>query len=260
MMAWRPLNKAKIIAVALVLTMAALIVVLAIDLIPMLKDVVNHVRDEKSVVSKIHGLGVEGVLILIALQALQIITVIFPSIAVQILAGLTYGVFGGLLICLAGYLIGNTVIFVLMRQLHNAFKTDVPLPIRTHRKSGWDFSFIREARNATILAFFLFLIPGVPNGILPYIFARTKISLRNYLLCILVAATPTIVLSSTVGSRIAHGDFLTAVIVVSLMVVMTLVVYFTRNRIILFLKKSGDKEKIAVSSDPNHKTRNRREK
>lgn len=235
--------KARIVSITLILLMLTLIVFLSIDLFPMLEEVVGHVSNEGAVVTELHGLGAEGVLTLIILQALQIITVVLPSVAVQILAGLAFGVFDGLLICLAGYLLGNTIIFVLMRQLRKVFSSILPDPDQKKKKSSWDFSFIREANNATILAFFLFLIPGVPNGILPYIFARTKITLPRYLLCILVAATPTIVLSSTMGARIAKGDFATAIVVAVLMLAMTLVVFFSRNRILSYLKNRGNATK-----------------
>ena len=233
-------HSAKIVAIALIFLMLVLIVILSIDLVPLLEEVATHTQDEGAVVSKIHGFGLQGVLILVTLQALQIITVVFPTVAVQVLAGLTFGVFGGLLICLAGYLLGNTIVFVLIRQWRKAFRTIVLDEQPKTRKSGWDFSFIREANNATILAFFLFLIPGVPNGILPYIFARTKITLARYLLCILVAATPTIVLSSTMGARIAQGDFVTAVIVGALMLAITVWVFLARNRILEFLKNRSN--------------------
>ena len=171
------------------------------------------------------------------LQALQVITTIFPSAAVQILAGLTYGIFYGMLICLAGYMLGNTMVFVFVRQIDKTFEFTVPKLSKRVSKPKWDFSFISDSSNAALVAFTLFLMPGIPNGILPYIFAKTKISLPRYLLSILLAGAPSILLCSLVGERIANGDIVTAVLISCIMLLTALFVFVSRNQIIAFLKK-----------------------
>jgi len=87
------------------------------------------------------------------------------------------------------------------------------------------------------MAFLLFLIPGIPNGILPYIFAKSRITLPRYLLAILLAGTPAILICTLVGERIADGDIYTAAIVFGIFVIIALLVLVLRSRIISFIKK-----------------------
>ena len=199
--------------------------------------VVTHITDEKAVIADIQSYKIKGVLILIALQALQIITAIFPAAAIQVLAGLTYGIFYGMFICLAGYVLGNTIIFILVRQFDINFFPLKANPAKKPHKSKWDFSFLRKADNAARMAFILYLIPGIPNAILPYIFAKTKISLPRYLLIIVLAGAPSILLCSLVGERISDGDIFTAALLFGILVLIALIVFFMRNHIIAFVNK-----------------------
>lgn len=237
-------HKLKLLSVAIILVIIVLIIIMCIDLIPLMKNVAAHISNEKVVVSVINNYGLKGILILISLEALQIISVVFPAIPIQILAGLTFGIFYGLLICIAGSLIGNTIVFVLVRQLKLTFNFKFLTHEPKKSKSKWDFSFVRDAENVTMLAFLLFLIPGVPNGILPYIFANTKITLLRYLLCALTAGTPSIFLSILVGERIAKGDVFTAVLISGIVVFISIVVLLMRKRLIVFLEKRSNKSKV----------------
>lgn len=227
-----------LIALALISVILALISVIAFNLLPFMKKVVSHISNEAALVSDVQHFGPEGAMMLIALQALQIVTVVFPSIAIQILAGLAFGVWKGLLICLAGYLLGNAMIFLLMRQIVKLHVFVQPeRPRRKAKPKAWDFSFVLESDNAMALAFFLFLIPGIPNGILPYLFSRSKITLTRYLACILVAATPTILLSSTAGASLAAGNYQMVALIFSLLIGFTVLVFLFRNRLLHWLKK-----------------------
>jgi uncharacterized membrane protein YdjX (TVP38/TMEM64 family) len=214
---------------------------LCIDLLPLLKEVVDHIRNEQDMIEDIHQAGTRGFLIIVAFQALQIITVVFPTVAIQILAGLALGVWKGLLACIAGYLIGNAIIFILIQQL-SKFMSDIDLTVMAARRlKNRDFSFIRQSRNATVLALFLFLflIPGIPDGVLPYLFAQTEISLPRYLLCIMFAAAPTILLSSLTGSQIAGGHFLAAAATALFLLIVSLLVIIFRRKIMNFIRRQG---------------------
>ncbi len=229
-----------LVPVALIVVMLALVIFLFIDLMPLLEDVVKHIRDEQVLIAQINQAGAEGFLIIVALQALQIITVIFPSVAIQVLAGLALGIWRGLVACVCGYLVGNTLIFVLVRQLTRFVAGFDPSDRPSRRVSQWDFSFVRNSKHATVLALLLFLIPGIPNGILPYLFAKTEISLPRYLLCISVATSPTILLSSLAGAQIASGHFLMAGIAGLSMAVLTILVLAFRKRILAFIKDRSE--------------------
>ena len=87
---------------------------MVVDLLPLLRQVAANAGDESKIVKYIASYGFKGVPILIGLQALQVITAVIPSAAIQLLTGLCYGVWWGTLINLVGCVLGNLIIFVAM--------------------------------------------------------------------------------------------------------------------------------------------------
>ena len=72
-------------------------------------------RDE--FVEWVRSHGAWGMLVFLALEVFQIVVAVVPGEPVQIMAGALYGPVGGLALCLAGILIGSTMIYFFVRAL-----------------------------------------------------------------------------------------------------------------------------------------------
>jgi uncharacterized membrane protein YdjX (TVP38/TMEM64 family) len=227
--------------------MLALIVFMVVEMIPLLKEVLQNTSDESKVLGYIQAYGAQGVPVLMALQALQVMMTFLPAAIVQVLAGLSYGVWLGSLICIAGTIIGNLIVFTVLRQLKSTFSSffkergekgemdelDEPDEQEDKPKKTRFLSIakLNQMKHPEYVAFFLFLIPGLPNGILPYIFAQTKITTLRYLVSVAAACIPTTLLCTWLGERISKGDYQTAVILVVILVAILAVVLIFRKRI-----------------------------
>jgi len=62
------------------------------------------------------GIGFKGVLVLFALQILQIVVAVIPGGPMELIAGAAYGVWSGLLILEAGCAAATALVFVLVRK------------------------------------------------------------------------------------------------------------------------------------------------
>lgn len=257
-----------------------LIVLVAMDLFPLIQSLLQHADNEALMASSLHRSSLRSYLAMITLQALQVLSMFLPTVPIQVAAGMAFGIERGLLVCLAGDALGNTIIFVLMRRLRRIFGAIDPsennaqclpepgadpsgpaqpvLPAAPgatadrmpdkeadqpeaekprRRRASWNFSFILKSKNPALLAFLLFLIPGVPNGILPYVFARTKITLPRYLLSVVAAMTPNILVSSVVGDLLSDGDVRSALIIAGATLAVTLLVLVRRRQFTAFLSR-----------------------
>ncbi|ETA80737.1 TVP38/TMEM64 family protein [Youngiibacter fragilis] len=221
------------ISMLVVMLIIAAIVILVINLLPLLRTISDHIADEEALSREIREYGTKGVVIMAGLQVLQIITIVFPSAAVQILAGLTYGILNGLVICIAGYVAADTLIFILVRRIGATFDFHITKPKWRVRL---DESILKNADSFGWIAFMMYLIPGIPNGILPYIFARSSIPLPRFLLLNIVALSPSILMCSIVGERIAKGDYITAAAVTFIQIMLAVLGYVFRDRIIGYIK------------------------
>lgn len=101
--------KENLLSTLLVILLICLTVWMLISLLPLLTIIVQHIKNENVVISDITNYGIKGVFILMAMQILQVVTFILPSVPIQILAGLTFGSLYGLLISLAVILFRNRI-------------------------------------------------------------------------------------------------------------------------------------------------------
>lgn len=227
----------KRISVLLLIALVLLTAFMFVELIPLLRIIAENVTNEEAVTADIDHLGVKGVFLIIAIQALQVITTVVPSAGIQILAGLAYGLLKGMLICLAGCILGNSIVFLFVRQFDKTFELTIPKLRKFWNNRQWDFLFSNGGHSVALIAFALYLIPGIPNGILPYIFAKTKISLPRYLTSVGMASVPSILLCSLVGERIANGDIFTAVLVFCILGAIALTAVLMRKRILCLIRR-----------------------
>lgn len=226
-------QRKRILSLLIAALVVAAMAILIVNLLPLLKTVSDHIADEDALLREIRDYGFKGVAIMTGLQIIQIITIVFPSAAVQILAGLSYGIINGLIICIAGYVIADTLIFILIRRLGASFDFHIMSPKWRKRL---DDRILKSSDSFGWIAFMMYLIPGIPNGILPYIFARSSISLSRFLALNIIALSPSILMCSVVGERIAKGDYLTAAVVTSIQILLAVLGYVFRDRIMRYIK------------------------
>jgi len=209
-----------------------LIAILAIELLPLVKEVVANAGDESKMVNYIGAYGAKGVPVLVALQVLQVIVAVIPAAAIQILTGLCYGVWMGTLINLVGCVFGNILVFIAMRRMK---KLLAPLLNRVRRekkqKNFLSSSRFSRIKRPEMIVFFCFLIPGIPNGIVPYVFSETGIPLSRYIIAVAAGCIPSTLICNFLGNSVSKGDYTITVIIAGVVVVIVLIALLLKKKI-----------------------------
>ncbi|MCL2391929.1 MAG: VTT domain-containing protein [Oscillospiraceae bacterium] len=223
------MKKHLIIQIAIIVAIISLVIVMVVDLFPLVREVIANVDDESAMVDYIAQHGSRGVPILVGMQALLIIVPIFPSAAAQVLAGLCYGAFWGAIISLGGLVLGNLLVFGGMRQLQDLI---APL-LKRHKKHKGIISKeqLEKIKRPELVAFSFFLIPFIPGGIIPYVFAETKIPIHKYMLAAVAGNIPSVFLCTFLGDRLSAGNYTTVIIIAAVIVVVLVVVLLFRKKI-----------------------------
>ncbi|MGL5977705.1 MAG: TVP38/TMEM64 family protein [Erysipelotrichaceae bacterium] len=151
--------------------------------------------------------GVLGIVAVILIQILQVIVVILPSPVVWIPAGIVFGTFPGLLYCLIGLTIGNGLVFITARKLGIGSKST----LGTKAMSALD-----RIKSPDLVLFLICTLPGMPNGIIPYVYAQSKFKLTRYLLIVIAGSIPSILMSTYIGDALISGKYLQAAIMMIL--------------------------------------------
>ena len=139
--------------------------------------------------------GIRGVIAVILLQAIQVASIVMPGMAIQVAAGLIYGWIEGFLMCYFGFVLSNLCVFLFARRMGSDRIKDVSMS----PTSQW----LMEKLNGTI-----------PNGIIPYLAARTEITAKEYVGAVAMGSWLQILLACMAGQFIINGQWLYTVLTV----------------------------------------------
>lgn len=86
-------------------------------------------------------------------------------------------------------------------------------------------------RRPALAALVLFAVPGIPDGfILPYIFAKSKITLPWYMLAVAAASMPAMLLFNFLGARLSTGDWRVVLTIAALLLAVGVIVLLVRRK------------------------------
>lgn len=193
----------------LLLTAIGLLLLIGILTVLLLPPVLSLKEEENraAFAAFVESLGFRGVLLLLAIQILQIIVAVIPGEPFEILAGMMYGTVGGLCLCLTGVLIATVAVYFTVRKLGRDWIEKLYA-----KEEQSKYAFLFESDNITYLIFLLFLIPGTPKDILTYLCPFTKIKPGRYFLLSTFARIPSIVTSTLVGATLSEGKLHTSLL------------------------------------------------
>lgn len=149
---------------------------------------------------QVAGLGLWGGLALLGVQILQVVVAILPGEPVELAAGAMYGVWGGLLLCLLGCVLGSAGVFLAVRRKGRAAFERTAMAARLRR-----YRFLRDEEKLEGLVFLLYLIPGTPKDILVYACALSPLPFWRFLLLSTLARVPSVLSSTWAGDSFTEN-------------------------------------------------------
>lgn len=142
--------------------------------------------------------GFAGMLAFLGLQILQVVVAVLPGEPVELMAGLLYGTWGGLALCLVGIGISTMAIYYCVRAA-GARSIDPAILVK--------YRFLRDEAHVKLFLFLLFFIPGTPKDALIYLGPFLPLDPLSFLLLATVGRIPSILTSTFVGSQFAAGSW-----------------------------------------------------
>lgn len=183
---------------------------------------------------KLDSLGFSKVLVLFALQLVQILLVFIPGEPLEILAGLCFGTFWGTIFVYISVGLVTALVFFLVRKYGRAYVEKVFKKEKIDKIEN--SKFFKNPKNIELVMLVLFLIPGTPKDLLVYLGGLLPIKPLRFILISVFARTPSIISSTLVGSSILNGDIITSIIIYAI----TFLIAFA----IIFIVNKFDKNKI----------------
>ena len=164
----------------------------------------------------------KGLVYLFLLQAIQVISIVLPGAPIEIAGGMAYGFIKSFIACHTSFVITNWLVFMFTRR----FKSDFFDGASTEKAKA----FLTKG-NSFVAVLLCFMIPIVPNGIIPYAAAATEMSALKYTVGTFFGSSVQIFMMCAIGRKILSHDYLFMVIIVVLDFIAMFFLYKYRDSI-----------------------------
>ena len=160
----------------------------------------------------------------ILLQAVQIASIVMPGMAIQVAAGIIYGWLEGFLMCYIGFVLSNLAVFLFARRMGSDRIRNVSMG----KTSQWLMEKLRGTR-PKFMVVIANMVPLIPNGIIPYLAAKTDITAADYVKAVAMGSWLQILLSCLAGQFIIKGQWLYTVLTVIFQFIVVVIILWKRE-------------------------------
>lgn len=209
----------------------ALCVVIVVAMAPLFKGIFSPDGID-TVIERIRDKGAFGVVILLALQFIQVVVAFIPGEVTQMAAGMLYGPLWGSLLILFGCAISSAFVYLIVHKLGAPFVKDM-VPEKFLKK----FEDFERTGRLNIIVFILFLIPGLPKDTFTYLVPLTDMKVKPFVIITTIARTPGVVLSAYAADGLIDGNIWTSAIIFGVLIVLAIFALIFSNRIMDFLSR-----------------------
>ena len=233
--------KQKVLIAVCVTAVIALLILLALSggNWQLLKSFFTNDLSNEELIDQLKGFGWRGYIVTTALATLQVVCTFLPAEPVQVLAGFTFGFPVGLLCCMLGVLLGNTLIFMLQNlfgdQLRGFFVKQLNL----------DLNKIANSSKATLIIFILYFLPAIPYGMICFLAASMGMSYRRFIVVTGLGSLPSVCIGVSLGYMAIVSDWIISACVFAVLIALAVVMICKRDLLFSKLNSFADKHKKA---------------
>lgn len=198
----------------------------------------EHTRDELR--DKLADFGVRGYVTIAVLSMLQVVMTFLPAEPVQVLAGVTFGFPIGLACCMAGVVLGNSLVFALYRAFGERVKDYFV------KNLHFDLERAAISKKLTAVIFLLYFLPAIPYGMICFFAASLGMKYYRYITVTFLGALPSVCIGVGLGHVAIASSWIVSAAVLAVLLAVLAIVMIKREAI--FGKLNGYIEKGPYSS------------
>ncbi len=207
-------------------------------MLPGLLPLLRH-GDQKEIAAYLEQAGHwKGMLCTFMLAILQVVSVIIPGAAIQIAAGAIYGWWRGFIMCFFGYWLANVGVFYFARRVRNH-------KLENHSMNPVTVKLMElmNSANPGFVVAVACLMPGIPNGIIPYIAAKSAVTGREFARAVAIGCWMPILCICIVGRYLLQGEFGICVALIVFQLCLIGLIVWKRRWILEMLEKAKEKKR-----------------
>lgn len=223
-------KKRKILIAVAVTVIIALLMLLALSGSnwTLFKHLITHNLSNEELKDQPAGFGWRGYIVITALATLQVVCTFLPAEPIQILAGITYSFPVGLLCCMTGVVLGNTLIYMMQKIFGNQLRSFFV------KKLNLDLEKIACSSKVTVIIFILYFLPTIPYGMICFLAASMGMSYRRYISLTTLGALPSVCIGVGLGYMTIASSWVVSVCVFSAFLLLVIIMACKKD--VLFAK------------------------
>ena len=175
-----------------------------IYLYPIMKELLKP-EGRENLKIEIQQNGPNGILLLLGLEAAQIFLPILPGEPIEILAGMCYGTFGGLIFIMLSVFIVTAMIFFMVRKFGRDFVYTMVSKEKIQKIEN--SKLFTHPKQIEYIMLILFLLPGTPKDLLIYLAGLLPIKPSRFIVIATLARFPSIISSTYAGATLVNGNW-----------------------------------------------------
>jgi uncharacterized membrane protein YdjX (TVP38/TMEM64 family) len=208
------------------LSAAFLLLVLAAALVAAWNTgLLRNLSSQEQVVTMLRSSGIQGPLLCVAVQFLQVVVFVIPGEITQFAAGYVFGAFEGFLYSVTGIMLGSAFNFMFARLVGRP-----ALERFISRKTLEKMDRALNNAKGKSAMFLLFLMPGMPKDAMSYGAGLSTLSLAEFVVLTGLARTPALLASILLGSQANRRDYPAMAITAAVVLAATAACYFYERR------------------------------
>jgi uncharacterized membrane protein YdjX (TVP38/TMEM64 family) len=183
------------------------------------------VSDAEQLRAWIDGFGIFAPLVLVFLQATQVVVAPVPGQVIALVSGYTFGPIAGAVYSLTGVLLGSAIAFSLAKRFGRPAVEGLLHEDVLVRFDG----FVDRVGIPGLLAFVV--VPGLPDDAVCFLSGLTEWRLRTFLAVITVGRLPAYAITVYAGGELATGQLEIALALIGVVVVASVGGYYKQEAI-----------------------------
>ncbi|MBO7150176.1 MAG: VTT domain-containing protein, partial [Clostridia bacterium] len=189
----------------------------------LLKSLFFEEHSSEELKAQMSDLKLRGFISIAVLSALQVVMTFLPAEPTQVLAGAAFGIPLGLLCCLIGVLIGNSLIYLLCRFSGNK--------LREYFVTNLQFNFDKatHSKKTTFLIFILYFLPAIPYGMICFLAATVNKSYLRFITITMLGSIPSVCIGVGLGHVATASSWIVTVLVFLVIVALLVVLKFKKD-------------------------------
>lgn len=216
-------KRVKLLYFLAILGIIFVIILATLELFPLIVKLSNE-STRQIAKEEIADMGMKGIFLVILMQVIQIVVAVIPGQPMEIISGMLYGTWGGMLVCLVGIFIGTLIVFALVRGvgikfIRLFFKQE---SIDKIRKS----KIYQNPQKFELFMLIIFCIPMIPKDIFIYLGGISPARTGRFLTIATIGRIPGLFLTVFAGNRLSQGNMKIVVILTIVILLLGLIGYY----------------------------------